>query len=74
MRIIGALEILGAIGIILSQWTGILPWLTIVAGFCLALPQLVAMGLHIRHREYLIVPINLALLALPLFVAVGRLW
>jgi hypothetical protein len=74
VQMIGALEILGAIGIILPQWTGVLPWLTIVAGFCLALMQLVAMGLHIRRKEYSIVPINLVLLALPLFVAVGRLW
>jgi uncharacterized membrane protein len=74
VQMIGALEILGAIGIILPQWTGVLPWLTIVAGFCLALMQMTAMGLHIRRKEYSIVPINLILLALPLFVAVGRLW
>ena len=71
---IGVLEILGAIGIVLPQWTGVLPWLTVVAGFCLALMQLVAMGLHVHRAEYAIVPINLVLLALPLFVAVGRLW
>lgn len=74
VQIIGALEILGAVGIILPEWTGVLPWLTIVAACCLALMQLVAMGLHIRRKEYSIVPINLILLVLPLFVAFGRLW
>ena len=74
VQIIGALEVLGAVGVILPEWTGVLPWLTIVAAFGLALMQLVAMGLHIRRNEYSIVPINLVLLALPLFVAFGRLW
>jgi hypothetical protein len=32
------------------------------------------MGLHIRRKEHSIVPISLVLFALPLFVAVGRLW
>src|SRR5690606_2527075 len=69
VQTIGILEILGAVGIILPEWTGVLPWLTIVAAFRLALVQLVAMGLHIRREEYSIVPVNLVLLALPLFVA-----
>jgi uncharacterized membrane protein len=37
VQVIGVLEILGAVGIILPEWAGILPWLTIVAVFGLAL-------------------------------------
>src|SRR4051794_15471782 len=74
IQTLGVLEILGAIGIVLPQWTGVLPWLTIAAAFGLALMQLAAIGLHVRRMEYAIVPINLVLLALPLFIAVGRLW
>jgi uncharacterized membrane protein YphA (DoxX/SURF4 family) len=72
VRLIGSLEILGAIGLILPAVTGILPWLTPVAAACLALTMLGAMITHGRRSEYSQIGINLVLLLLTLFVAYGR--
>jgi uncharacterized membrane protein YphA (DoxX/SURF4 family) len=72
VRLIGSLEILGAIGLILPAVTGILPWLTPVAAACLALTMLGAMITHGRRSEYSQIGINLVLLVLTLFVAYGR--
>lgn len=72
VRLIGSLEILGAIGLILPAVTGILPWLTPVAAACLALTMIGAMITHGRRSEYSQIGINLVLLVLTLFVAYGR--
>jgi uncharacterized membrane protein YphA (DoxX/SURF4 family) len=72
VRLIGSLEILGAIGLILPAVTGILPWLTPVAAACLALTMIGAMITHGRRGEYSQIGINLVLLLLTLFVAYGR--
>ena len=72
-RVIGGLEILGAIGIILPLWTGILPWLTTLAGLGFLVIQVLAIGLHARRGETAkTIPINLVLLALSAFVVWGR--
>lgn len=68
---IGALEVAGALGLILPRLTGILPWLSLVAAFALALLQLVALTVHVRRKETF-VP-NLVLVALALLVGVGLL-
>ena len=72
VRLIGSLEILGAIGLILPAVTGILPWLTPVAASCLALTMIGAMITHGRRGEYSQIGINVVLLLLTLFVAYGR--
>ena len=72
VRLIGTLEILGAIGLILPAVTGILPWLTPVAAACLALTMVGAMITHGRRGEYSGIGVNLVLLILTLFVAYGR--
>ena len=72
VRLIGSLEILGAIGLILPAVTGILPWLTPVAAACLALTMVGAMITHARRGEYSGIGVNLVLLVLTLFVAYGR--
>jgi len=74
IRTVGALEVLGGIGLILPQLTGILPWLTIVAGFGLAIIQAGAIVIHTRRKEYKSLPVNVVLLVLPLFVALGWLF
>ena len=71
IKAIGALEIAGALGLILPRLTEILPWLSVVAAFALALLQLVALSVHVRRKETF-VP-NLVLVALALFVGVGLL-
>jgi len=72
VRLIGSLEILGAIGLIIPAVTGILPWLTPVAASCLGLTMIGAMITHGRRGEYSQIGVNVVLLLLTLFVAYGR--
>ena len=72
VRLIGTLEILGAIGLILPAVTGILPWLTPLAATGLVLTMIGAMITHGRRGEYSHIGINVVLLLLALFVAYGR--
>ena len=72
VRLIGSLEILGAIGLILPAVTGILPWLTPVAAAGLALTMIGAMITHGRRGEYSGIGVNVVLLLLTLFVVYGR--
>ncbi len=72
VKVIGALEVLGAIGLIAPGVTGILPGLTLLAAAGLALTMAGAILTHVRRREYPIIGVNGALLALATFVVVGR--
>ena len=72
IRAIGTWEVLGAIGAVLPTLTGILPWLTPVAAFGLAVNMGGAMATHFRRNEYPMIIANLVLLALAGFVAYGR--
>jgi uncharacterized membrane protein YphA (DoxX/SURF4 family) len=72
VRLIGSLEILGAIGLILPAITGIWSWLTPLAATGLALTMVGAMITHGRRGEYSSIGFNLVLLLLALFVAYGR--
>ena len=74
VRIVGVLELLGAIGLILPQATGIgAPLLTILAAGGLVLVQLVAIVIHLNEKVYKSLPMNLLLVILPLSVFLGRL-
>ncbi|MCW4352032.1 DoxX family protein [Hoyosella sp. YIM 151337] len=73
VRAIGIVEILGAIGLVLPQATGLYPILTPVAAIGLALLLILAMIVLRRRREldtYL--PLTGTLLILCAAVAVGR--
>ena len=73
VRFIGTSELLGAFGLIIPFATGILPWLTPIAAIGLSLIQLLAIFTeHLPKKEYNIFPMNLGLLALSVFVTVGR--
>ena len=72
VKLVGVLEVLGAIGLILPPLTGVLPILAPIAASALALLQLVAIGFHIRLGEGKKVTVNVVLLLLALFVAVIR--
>lgn len=72
VRGIGAVEALGALGLVLPQATGVVPVLTPLAAVGLALVQVGAMVVHLRRGETKNLPVNLVLLALAAFVAVGR--
>ena len=71
IRLIGVLEILGAVGLVLPAWTGILPWLTPMAAVGLALLMVGAILTHLRRAEYPNLIGNIILLALTVFVAYG---
>jgi len=72
VKAIGAVEVLGALGLVLPQATGIAPVLTPVAAVGLAIVQLGAIRVHVRRGERQQLPVNVVLLVLALFVAVGR--
>ena len=72
VRLIGSLEILGAIGLILPAVTNIWSWLTPVAAAGLALTMVGALITHGRRGEYSGIGVNVALLILALFVVYGR--
>ena len=70
---IGVLEILGALGLILPRATGILPWLTPLAAFGLALTMVGAFLTHMRRKE--LIPmgiINIILFSMAIFLFIGR--
>ncbi|MEU4217777.1 DoxX family protein [Actinoplanes sp. NPDC026623] len=71
MRTIGALEVLGAIGLILPALLDIAPILVPLAATGLALMMIGAIVVHLRRGEKEIAP-SVVLLLLALFVAWGR--
>ncbi|MCB1273412.1 MAG: DoxX family protein [Leucobacter sp.] len=71
LKTIGALEVVGAVGMILPAATGIAPWLTPVAAFALAVMMGVAFALHVRRREN--GTPSLVLAAISLLVGIGWL-
>lgn len=73
VRFVGTSELLGALGMFLPLLTGILPWLTGVAAVGFAIIQVLAIfTVHAPKKEYNVLPINVILLALSIFVAYGR--
>jgi DoxX-like family len=73
IKAIGAVEVAGALGLILPWLTGIAPILTPIAALGLVAVQLGAMVFHGRRREFKQWPINLVFGGLAAFVAWGRL-
>lgn len=72
VRFIAVAEILGAAGMILPMLTGILPWLTPLAAIGFAVIQFLAIFVHLPRREFGILPVNVVVLAMAVFVAAGR--
>lgn len=72
LRLIGASEVVGAIGLILPAATGIVPVLTPIAASALAVVMVGATIVHIRRREYSISAVPAVLLVLSVVVAWGR--
>jgi len=74
IRFVGTSELLGALGMILPLATGILPWLTPLAAVGLSVIQLLAIFMvHLPKKEYQVIPVNVVVLALSIFVTIGRL-
>ena len=72
IKTIGALEVLGALGVILPAATGILPWLTPLAAVGLILTTIGAAITHARRGENSSIGMNVVLLVLAAFVVYGR--
>ena len=73
VRFVGTSELLGALGLILPLVTGVLPWLTVLAATGLTVIQLLAIfSVHLPKKEYNVIPVNIVLLALAVFVVIGR--
>lgn len=73
VRFVGTSELLGGLGLILPILTGILPWLTVLAAVGLSLIQILAIVTeHLPKKEYNVLPVNAVLLALSVFVTLGR--
>ena len=73
IRFVGTSELLGALGLILPLLTGVLPWLTPLAAIGLTVIQLLAIFTeHLPKKEYNVIPVNVVLLALAVFVVFRR--
>ena len=72
VRLIGVLEIAGAIGIIVPWATGILPALTPLAAWGLAAVQVGGIWTHLRMGEREHLWLNILLLVAAVVVAIGR--
>ena len=73
VRLLGVLEVLGAIGVVVPAATGVLPSLTVAAAGGLAAMMLLAMVFHVARREWPNIGLNFVLGALAFAVAYGRL-
>jgi DoxX-like protein len=73
VKAIGAVEILGALGLILPGLTGIAPFLAPIAAAGLVIVQIGALRVHLNRNERQPLPANVILLLLAAFVAIGRL-
>ncbi len=73
VKVVGGLEVLGALGVILPLATGIAPVVTAIAALCLALVQVVAIPIHVRLKDPVrTMSFNFILLLLAIAVAVLR--
>ncbi|MGB1287843.1 MAG: DoxX family protein [Aggregatilineales bacterium] len=73
IKLLGAVEVAGAIGIIAPVALDILPFLTPLAGIGLAIVMVGAMLTHLRRKEYPNIAVNTVLLLLAVFVVAGRI-
>jgi hypothetical protein len=72
VRLLGGLEVLGAVGLIVPALTGILPWLTPLAAAGVGALMVPAAGFNLRHGHAGAVPVNAVLLGLSGLVVAGR--
>jgi uncharacterized membrane protein len=72
IKFIGAVEVLGALGLILPAATGIAPILTPLAATGLAIVMILAAAVHLRRGETKQTPVNVVLLLIAAVIAWGR--
>ena len=72
VKVVGALEVLAAIGLILPAALGILPLLTAFAASGAVLLMVGAIKTHVSRKEFDGIPLNIAIAAMGLLIAVQR--
>jgi uncharacterized membrane protein len=72
IKFIGVMELLGGLGLILPWAAGIASVLTPIAAVGLLVVMLLAIVDHVRAKEHGVLPVNLALGAIALVIAIGR--
>lgn len=72
VRGIGAVEVLGGVGLLVPAATGILPILTPIAAVGLVITMILAAAAHVRRGENADIAKNVVLGAVAVFVAWGR--
>lgn len=73
IRVIGLLELAAAIGLIVPAASGFLPILTPLAAGGVAVLMALAILVHARRKERQFILVNIAILALAVFVFWGRI-
>jgi DoxX-like family len=72
VRWIGAVDLLGGIGLLLPSATRILPRLSVLAALGCTVLQVLAIAFHVSRGEFMVLPLNAVLIALCIFVLWGR--
>ena len=72
IRLIGLVELLGAVGLVVPAAVHIAPILVPLAAVGLALVMVGAVVVHARRKEPMNIAVNVVLIALAVFVAWGR--
>jgi uncharacterized membrane protein len=72
VKLIGALELLGAIGLVLPAATDTLEWLTPLAALGLLALMVLAIPVHLRRHEASMVAVNVVVALLAGFIAWQR--
>jgi len=73
LRVLGALELLGSIGIIIPWLTGIASIITPITAVCFCLVMVGALMIHTQKKEYKFLPMPLIIIVLAAVVAYYRL-
>lgn len=72
VRLLGVIDMLGAIGLIVPAILRIKPALTVIAAWGVVLLMVCAIVFHIQHKETAQVGVNLLFGSIALFIAWGR--
>lgn len=72
LKLIGAAEVAGALGLLVPAFTGLPDYLVVAAAWGLAITMLLAAWTHVRRSEPKEVIVNIILLVMALVVIYGR--
>lgn len=72
VRILGVIDIAGGMGVVLPALTRIQPRLTVLAALGCAVLQIFAMIFHASRGEISVLPVNVVMFALAVFIVWGR--